>query len=277
MQTIRPISNSLMQPSIRTPAASLSCRAAYLASTQTRPQQQQRRTFLPNPFASSQSLTATRTLQYPSRLIYSIISDVGSYSTFLPYCQESVVTKTSQPASDGKTYPEEAKLVVGFNNDVSETFTSRIYCVPESIVEAVSGNAETMLSPDEIKHHSSRPGSAEEDASRKDTVMSQLITRWTLRPYHYKPAPTSAIHPNTTHRQHSETSDLPAQDRTEVSLNIEFQFANPVYAALSSAAAPKVAEKMIEAFEKRVRSVIEGPSSVGVGKAGEGVIRSKSY
>jgi len=40
---------------------------------------------------------------------------------------------------------------------------------------------------------------------------------------------------------------------------VEFQFANPVYAALSSAAAPRVAEKMIDAFEKRVKAVMEGP------------------
>ena len=61
---------------------------------------------------------------------------------------------------------------------------------------------------------------------------------------------------------HHETSPVPGQEKTEVSLSIEYQFANPMYAALSSAAAPKVAEKMIEAFEKRVRAVIEGPASV---------------
>jgi coenzyme Q-binding protein COQ10 len=45
---------------------------------------------------------------------------------------------------------------------------------------------------------------------------------------------------------------------TDVNLVIEYQFANPVYAALSAAAAPKVAEKMIEAFENRVKAVAEG-------------------
>ena len=49
-----------------------------------------------------------------------------------------------------------------------------------------------------------------------------------------------------------------------------------MYAALSAAAAPKIADKMIEAFEKRVRSVIEGPGyTQGKGKAFEGVLRSK--
>ena len=61
---------------------------------------------------------------------------------------------------------------------------------------------------------------------------------------------------------HHETSPVPGQEKTEVSLSIEYEFANPMYAALSSAAAPRVTEKMIEAFEKRVKAVVEGPASV---------------
>merc|ERR1711977_192294 len=239
MQTIRPLAHTCLQSSTRSTLPT--CRAA----------------------ARTGQLTATRTLQYPSRLIYSVISDVGSYSNFVPWCQGSIVTKTSQPASDGKTYPEEAKLVIGFNSDVSEEFTSRVYCVPGQVVEAVSGDAETTLLPEEIPHHSQRPTSSEEDASRKDTVMTHLLTRWTLRPYPYKPPPMSATHPTTTHKNHEETSDLPGQEKTEVSLNISYQFANPLYAAMSSAAAPKVAEK-----------VIEGPGTVADSvKTREGVLR----
>ncbi|KAK5110823.1 hypothetical protein LTR62_005534 [Meristemomyces frigidus] len=264
MQTLRPLSTF-----------STATRHSLLSTA--RLNQQQKRTFLSNPFsATPQHLTATRTLHYPNKLIYDIISDVASYHTFLPYCQESVVTKRSQPALDGKTYPEEAKLVIGFNNDVSETFTSRIYCIPERIVEAVSGNAETTLSPDEISHHSPRPQNAAEDSSRKTTSISHILTRWTLKPYPYKPPPVSAMHPSTTHKNHDETSEIPSQERTDVTLKIDYLFANPMYAALSSAAAPKVAEKMIEAFERRVRSVIEGPGDVQLsGKGFADVLRNK--
>ncbi|TKA55471.1 hypothetical protein B0A55_12349 [Friedmanniomyces simplex] len=258
MQSLRPTSTSLLQTATRS-APTLTCRTALVA----RQQQRQTQRNFSNPFAGPQSLVATRTLPYPSKLIYSIISDVGNYSTFLPYCQSSTVTRTSQPAAaDGKTYPEEAKLVIGFNGDVSESFTSRVYCVPETIVEAVSGQTETQLSPEEVAHHSARLANGEEDASRRDTVLTHLMTRWTLRPYPYKPPPASAVHPETTHNNHNETSELPSQEKTDVTLAVEFQFANPVYAALSSAAAPRVAEKMIDAFEKRVRSVIEGPGHV---------------
>ncbi|KAK3670068.1 Coenzyme Q-binding protein coq10, mitochondrial [Recurvomyces mirabilis] len=276
MQTLRPISH--FATAINQTLLFASRQAVLRTTHQAKPlQQQHHRTFVTNPFTPSpQSLTATRTLQYPSKLIYAIISDVGSYSTFLPYCQESVVTKHSQPASDGKEYPEEATLVIGFNNDVSEKFTSRVYCIPEQVVEAVSGEAETTLDPKDIAHHSPRSQSTSSDASRANSKISSILTRWTLKPYPYKPPPLSALHPDTAHNNHNETSEIPSQERTEVNLTIDYQFANPMYAALSAAAAPKIADKMIDAFEKRVRSVIEGPGNTqDKGKAFEGVLRSK--
>ncbi|KAK5133646.1 hypothetical protein LTR08_007500 [Meristemomyces frigidus] len=246
MQSLRPISSTLLQTATRIPTISqFSCRTANRTT--------HRRTFLTNPFAGPQHLTASRTLDYPAKTIYAIIADINSYSTFLPYCQHSQVTKRSAPASDGNTYPEEAQLVVGFNGDVSETFTSRVYCVPETLVEAVSGQAQTALSPDDITHHSPRSSS---EASTKDTVMSRLVTRWTLLPFPHKPLPTA----EQADKNNSAESEPESIERTQVSLNIEYQFANPVYAALSSAAAPKVADKMIEAFENRVKSVVEGKS-----------------
>lgn len=265
MKTLRPISANFLfaAPSKSSPI----CRNACL---------QQRRTFVSNPFSGPQTLVATRTLPYPSKVIYDIISDVASYSKFLPYCQESVVTRTSSAAPDGKTYPEEARLLIGFNDSVSESFVSRIYCVPERVVEAVSGQTETTLHPDDIAHHSPRPTSAEEDPSRKDAVLQHLLTRWTLRPYPFKPGPHSALHPETSHKAVEETSDLPAQEKTEVSLAIDYQFVSPVYAALSSAAAPRIADKMVEAFERRVQAVVQGPGSVHVqGRRGEGVIKAR--
>lgn len=189
-----------------------------------------------------------------------------SYSQFLPFCKGSVVTKYSEPAKDGKKYPEEAKLIIGFNDSINEEFVSRVYCVPERVVEAVSGNMTSTLSGEQIAHHSPRPA-ADQDPSRKDTVMASLLTRWTLKPYPYKPPPTSATHPESAHKNVAETNPVPGQEKTEVNLAIEFQFSNPLYAALSGAAAPKVAEKMIEAFEHRVKEVMDGPGHAREQKA----------
>lgn len=261
MKAVSPISNAILRAATR--PIIQPCRASFLAnaSIRTAGREQQRRTFLPNPFTQNQTLTATRTLPYPSSVIFKIISDVNAYHQFLPFCQGSEVTKTSQPAPDGNSYPEEAKLIVGFNGDIKEEFTSRVYCVPERVVEAVSGKTTTTLPAKDISHHSARP-SADQDPAQDTAVMAHLLTRWTLKPYPYKPPPHDALHP-TSHQKNVETTNpLPAQPKTEVNLTIEFQFSNPLYAALSSAAAPKVADKMIAAFEKRVRAVVEGPGHV---------------
>ena len=236
----RPFANMLLlQPQNATHRA-----APTLALHCQRHQHQQRRTFFPNPFVSEkQTLTASRTLPYPASAIYATISDVASYSKFLPYCQSSTVTKTSNPAAANNTaYPEEAKLSIGFNSDVSEEFWSRVYCVPDRVVEAVSGLTDTSLAPQEIEHHNPRPAAAS-DPTRNQSVLTHLATKWVLRSYPYKP---------------SEETGESAKHITDVNLVIEYQFANPVYAALSAAAAPKVAEKMIEAFENRVKAVAEG-------------------
>ncbi|EME39154.1 hypothetical protein DOTSEDRAFT_75040 [Dothistroma septosporum NZE10] len=265
MKSVKPlssISNGLLQSTLRQPTI---CRAAYLANSPTRStnhDRQHHRTFVSNPFTQNQTLTASRTLHAPSSVIYSIISDVSSYNQFVPYCHKSEVTKWSEAAQDGKRYPEVAQLVIGFNDSISESFTSRVYCVPEKIVEAVSGSTKGTLenSPD-ASHHGPRPAS-EQDASRNNTVMSHLLTRWTLRPFPYKPPPTGAVHKEGVHKNHEETSPIPGQQRTEVHLAIEYKFVNPVYDALANTAANKVAEKMIEAFENRVKMVMEGPGQV---------------
>ncbi|KAF2480548.1 hypothetical protein BDY17DRAFT_318225 [Neohortaea acidophila] len=229
MQAFRPILHRtppLISPLSPTPSTRL--------LRPTNHNRQQTRTFLPNPFAASstpQTISATRTLPYATSAIYAVISDVNSYATYYPFCTESRVTKYSRPtAHDGKKYPEEAKLVIGFGDAASEAFYSRVYCVPERIVEAVSGEAESTIPAEEIGHHDVRPSA--EDRTRVGSVLEHLSTRWTLRALE--------------------------REKTEVSLRIEVKFANPVYAALSQAAVPKVAEKLIEAFERRLEVVAEG-------------------
>lgn len=194
---------------------------------------QQTRTFLSNflPNPGPQTISASRTLPYPARVIYQTISDVASYSAFIPYCRSSRVTKTSAPtAADGKRYPEEAELQIGFNGGLSEAFWSRIYCAPERVVEAVAGQSETALSDEKVAHHSAR-GPVEGDPTRDERVLKRLATRWSLEP---------------------------RGESTEVSLKVEFEFAEPRLAGVSAVMAPMVADKMIEAFEARVKDVAEG-------------------
>jgi coenzyme Q-binding protein COQ10 len=258
MKTLRPLTSSLLHRTLRQrPHHQCRLNPYPRPSNHNR---QTRRTFLSNPLSSEpQSLTASRTLPYPSAAIFAVISDVSSYANFLPYCRSSVVTKQSEPtAYDGKRYPEEAKLVVGFSHDIAEEFWSRVYCSPaRGVVEAVAGASETTQYAADIEHHHARP-SEEEDKTRTGDVLSHLSTRWSMRSYPYKPPPVSAVDKGNQHKNHEESSPVPGLERTEVNLTIQFRFANPMYGALSQAAAPKVAEKMIEAFEARVRKIVEG-------------------
>ena len=208
---------------------------------------QARRAFVTFPGIEPQSLSATRILPYKSSSLYNLIADVDSYSSFVPYCLESKVTKWSEADKNGQRWPSEADLKVGWGG-YEETFTSRLFCVPGSVVEALSGEAVTDISKANLSHHSA---TFDAPATEND-IFQSLSTRWTVKPFHYKPP---------TGRPQTDKTEHPARDQTEVHLTLDFQFSNPIYAALSKAVAPKVAEIMIEAFEVRARRLLDGPGS----------------
>ncbi|CZR57885.1 uncharacterized protein PAC_07774 [Phialocephala subalpina] len=206
-----------------------------------------RRAFINLPGVEAQSLSATRILPYKSSSVYTLIADVDSYSSFLPYCVDSKVTKWSSPDKNGQKWPSEADLKVGWGG-YEETFTSRLFCVPGSVVEALGGEAITTLSKADLGHHS-----ATIDApATANNIFQTISTRWTVKPFHYKPPTDTPQSNKTTH---------PARDQTEVHLTLDFQFSNPIYAALSKAVAPKVAGMMIEAFEVRAREMLDRPGA----------------
>ncbi|KAK0109593.1 hypothetical protein ONS95_002278 [Cadophora gregata] len=207
-----------------------------------------RRSFITLPGTETQKLTATRILPYKSSSLYTIIADVDSYSNFLPYCIESKVTKWSSPDKNGKRWPSEADLKVGWGG-YEEIFTSRLLCAPGSTVEALGGEARTSLPKADIEHHSATFNSP----AVANNIFQSLSTVWTVKPFHYKPP---------SGRPQTDNAVLPAQEQTEVHLEIDFQFSNPIYAALSKAVAPKVAGIMIEAFEVRARKILDGPGAI---------------
>lgn len=242
--------------------------------------QKQNRTLIESAFQPTiQTFTASRTLPYPHDLLYTIIADIGNYSTFLPYCISSTVTKWSRPtlipskptqtnkdSAEGELkeaqkevqWPEEATLTVGWQN-FRESFTSRVYCVPGRVVEAVSGNTVTTLPAEDIGHHTTIAPESK-SAESKNELLTHLLTRWTLHPYPYKPPPlpsmsSSARSPKNPARPEEPTTH-PAREQTEVSLYLEYAFTNPVYGGMSKAVAPKVADMMVNAFEEQVRGLL---------------------
>ncbi|TAQ84668.1 hypothetical protein B7494_g7009 [Chlorociboria aeruginascens] len=206
------------------------------------------RSFITLPGTETQSLTATRILPYSSKSLYTLIADVNSYPSFLPYCQASKVTKWSSPDENGKQWPSEAELKIGWGG-IEEIFTSKVFCVPGSIVEALAGEAVTSLPISSLKHHKS----TYDTPAIGNNIFQSLYTRWSVKPFHYKP-PNGQ--PQTDMTEHD------AREQTEVHLSLDFRFANPIYGTLSKAVAPKVAVIMIEAFEVRARKLLDRPGAL---------------
>ncbi|KAI9648670.1 Coenzyme Q-binding protein coq10, mitochondrial [Ciborinia camelliae] len=205
------------------------------------------RTFITLPGSEPQILTEKRILPYKSSSLYSLIADVDSYSSFVPYCTSSHVTQWSTPDLNGNKWPAEANLTVGWAG-VEETFTSKLLCVPGSIVEALGGDAVTSIPESKLPHHSE----TYHRAAAANGIFQSLNTRWSLKPFRDQ-SPTGQ--PQTDKPEHG------AREQTEVHLTIEFQFANPLYTALSKAVAPQIAPKMIEAFELRARKLLDRPGA----------------
>ena len=211
------------------------------------PQPTQTRHFLSNilsaaaaaaPQTSIQTLRASRTLPYPSAPIYSIIADVPSYSSFLPYCTQSRITHWSAPDPvTGRRWPSTGVLTSGFGQ-FTESFTSRVYCVPGKVVESVGGDTETALPRELIKHHLENADQGMVSKEGSEGLLTHLKNTWTVE----------EVEPNVT----------------RIELSLEFRFANPMYAALSAGVAPKVAEAMVKAFEERVTGLLrDSPEMLG--------------
>jgi coenzyme Q-binding protein COQ10 len=156
---------------------------------------------------------------------------VPSYSSFLPYCHRSEITKWSSPDAEyGRRWPSEGILTSGFGG-ITESFVSRVYCVPGRYVESVGGDTNTSLRPDMIAHHLEGGEKQSGRTEGENGLLTHLRSKWTI--------------------------EAMRDGETQVSLAVEFAFSNPMYAALSGGVAPKVAEFMIRAFEKRVKEVLE--------------------
>jgi coenzyme Q-binding protein COQ10 len=205
-------------------------RPAFVKPTQFHSISIPRRPFFSLPAAEPQVLTATRTLPYPHAALFDLIANIDSYSVFVPYCQHSRVTRWTAPDTSGRRWPAQADLHVGWGG-FEETFTSKVLCVPGSVVEARSGC-------DAAAGSSNSSGRVlSQDA--EGVVFKSLVTRWSIKPLKHASRPS-----------------------TEVNLCIQFEFANPLYSTISAAVSDKVAAYMIEAFESQAKRVLGDPKHV---------------
>ncbi|ROV87884.1 hypothetical protein VMCG_10292 [Cytospora schulzeri] len=182
-----------------------------------------RRTFFQDILPSTNkplTINVTRTLPYPRSKLYDLIVDVDSYSSFLPYCQQSLVTAWSNPEPNsqppGRRWPTEGELTIGFG-PITQSYTSRIVCVPGRSVEALSGRNETSIQ--------------KRDGDRNP--FKSLATKWTVADEVVK-------------RE---------GDWTKVDLDLNMLFADPMVQMMLGKMADDMATKMIEAFEQRAREL----------------------
>jgi coenzyme Q-binding protein COQ10 len=143
--------------------------------------------------------------------------------------------------------PTQADLTVGWG-PVSESYTSRLYCVPDEVVEAVSGRADTTIPEATLRKYGLGPQGAHAyvggDGKGGDSavgVFDSLVTRWALHPVAAPGSELGSI-----------------DSATKVTLSIRFRFTNPAYGLAVGQAADNMVNVMIEAFENRARKIYGG-------------------
>ncbi|OTB16882.1 hypothetical protein K445DRAFT_316394 [Daldinia sp. EC12] len=229
---------------------------------QHQPSSHPRRSFISLP---PKTISTERRLPYDHQRLYDIIADVDSYVRFLPFCKLSRVTKwtdpvphptstststtnsassstSSSPSSPPpRRWPLEADLTTGWAG-IEETYTSRLFCIPSlGIVEAVSGDARSEIPLSELQKHGLVDSPTSSSSSNSGSgVFKSLVTRWTVLP----------------------ADDALRADRfqhpwSDVRLVVKYDFANPLYAALTDAVKDKVVSAMIDAFVQRAESVLK--------------------
>ncbi|KAI9638985.1 dehydrase and lipid transport-domain-containing protein [Dioszegia hungarica] len=200
-----------------------------------------------------QTYHARKILPYSPEQLYNLVADIPSYSSFIPFCTSSTVlqppssssavastssagrtaadSKWSPPAS-GKSFEVDAELKVGFGG-FDEAYVSRVKGTPYESVSASAGEANLFRS---------------------------LSTTWAFSPASgLSPHPSTAI-PSTTSSSSANTAprstqslETPDSSRgpTLLTIDLAFEFTNPLHRIASQAVLPKVAGKMVDAFEQR--------------------------
>ncbi|KAJ6539314.1 dehydrase and lipid transport-domain-containing protein [Mycena capillaripes] len=169
----------------------------------------------------TQTYHEQKSLPYTRQQLYSIVSDVGSYQHFIPFCSASRVLSTT----DETRIPIllDAELTVQFLA-FKESYVSRVTCIPLESVQAV--------------------------ASSSTPLFKELTTTWRFQSIHEGRLPS--IRPSTPSALPSNGSTPTA---TLVSLDLAFAFASPIHAAVSSSFFGQVSKLMVKAFEERCAEV----------------------
>ncbi|KAI9453477.1 cyclase/dehydrase [Lactarius psammicola] len=170
--------------------------------------------------------------RYTRRQLYAVVADVGSYPSFLPFCTRSRVLRPPTPVDHNNTHASapsvqsgalqmEAELTVAFLA-FTERYTSRVTCVPHESVRAVAASSTPLF--------------------------KTLESTWRFQPATSTPRARTDLGQAPSLMASAGADDT---GPTLLSLELAFEFANPLHAAVSGAFFGKVSALMVKAFEER--------------------------
>ncbi|KAJ7180009.1 dehydrase and lipid transport-domain-containing protein [Mycena crocata] len=181
---------------------------------------------LPGGGTQAQTYREQKNLPYTRQQLYNVVSDVGSYHHFIPFCSGSRVLSTT----DETRFPIvlEAELTVQFLA-FKESYVSHVTCIPLESVKAV--------------------------ASSSTPLFKELTTTWRFQSISDGTTPST---PSPTSNNSLSLKRSTGSAATLVSLDLAFAFASPIHAAVSSSFFGQVSKLMVNAFEERCAEVYGG-------------------
>ncbi|KAH9023078.1 hypothetical protein EDB85DRAFT_338155 [Lactarius pseudohatsudake] len=197
-------------------------------------------TSFPSPFADSagfkpQTYHEHKVLPYTRRQLYAVVADVGSYASFLPFCTRSARSAPTDPPRPQHHPHLLAKRTKRCIADGGRThrrlprvhgalYEPRDVCAPRAV--AVSSTP----------------------------LFKMLETTWRFQPTASAPTSTSQARTDldgATSSPRPESAGANDTGPTLLSLDLAFEFANPLHGAVSGAFFGKVSGLMVKAFEER--------------------------
>lgn len=152
------------------------------------------------------------------------------------------------------------------NGQPASSFIHRVHKdIGRSLADSESSfpASESRCGSQTLNHTLERPLNPQATASEQTPLFKSLITTWSFSPASslsphasasnpgQSPSSSSASSSSTSRTPNSSTPASPHQGPTLLNIDLAFAFANPLHRIASQAVLPRVADKMVEAFEKR--------------------------
>ncbi|KAI8842466.1 cyclase/dehydrase, partial [Chytriomyces cf. hyalinus JEL632] len=162
------------------------------------------------------------TLGYSQRQLFAMVSDIGKYEQFVPWCVSSRILEARTLESGSKTVSRmKAQLGVGFKQ-FNERYSSNVECTHSNDIRAVASDS---------------------------SLFKTLNTTWTLRP-------ATHLSPDTNWKKPTASKDHPI---CTLDFYIAFEFKSILYAQVSELFFNQVSLEMVDSFVKRARTVYGEP------------------